>query len=83
MKLSNFIDGLNILRPYYNDGNDYNIGCEHDKFYAYKTDIPLPPPIFKKMYDLGWFQPERGNSLKYDPGYDSEYDSNDGWSVFT
>ena len=78
MRLSEFIDGLNTLRPYYTDGDDFHIGAEHDQFYAYKTDKPLTPEDQKRMVALGWFQPEGGMSDDCD-----EYDPDNGWSAFT
>ena len=78
MRLSAFIDGLNILRPYYNNPNGYHIEAEHDRFYCYETDKPLTPEDVKKMRDLGWFQPEDG--IDPDGG---EYNPEDGWSAFT
>jgi len=75
MKLSNFIEGLKTLQPYYNGGDGYHIGAEHDQFYAYQTDKPLTPEDAQKMRDLGWFQPEQKDKEKYDP--------ENGWSAFT
>jgi hypothetical protein len=74
MRLSNFIDGLNILRSYYDDQNGFHIGAEHDQFYAYATDKPLTPEDVQRMRDLDWFQPELG---------DAPYDAGEGWSAFT
>lgn len=74
MKLSNFIEGLKILQPYYLGGDGFHIGAEHDQFYCYQTDSPLTPEDVQKMRDLGWFQPETG---------DDEYDPQEGWSAFT
>lgn len=78
MKLSNFIEGLKTLQPYYNGGDGYHIGAEHDKFYAYQTDIPMGRDDVTKMVELGWFQPEGG--ISSDGG---EYDAENGWSAFT
>ena len=75
MKLSNFIEGLKTLQPYYKGGDGYHIGAEHDQFYAYQTDFPLTADDVQKMRDLGWFQPEQD--------IDAEYDPEDGWSAFT
>lgn len=72
MKLSNFIAGLNILKPYY-DG-EYVIGAEHDQFFAYATDRPLTPQDVQRMQDLDWFQPETNA--------DEDYNPDDGWSAF-
>jgi hypothetical protein len=75
MKLSNFLDGLNTLRPYYNNPDGYHIGAEHDQFYAYATDKPLMPEDVQKMRDLGWFQPDMADDAPYGP--------EEGWSAFT
>lgn len=78
MKLSNFIEGLKTLQPYYKDGDGCHIHAEHDQFYAYAPERPLTPEDVQKMIDLGWFQPEDG--LDSDGG---EYDPENGWSAFT
>jgi len=75
MKLSNFIEGLKTLQPYYKDGDGYHIGAEHDQFYTYQTERPLTPEDVQKMRDLGWFQPDREDGAEYSP--------EDGWSAFT
>jgi hypothetical protein len=75
MKLSKFIEGLKILQPYYEGGDGYHIGAEHDQFYAYKTDKPLTPEDVQKMRDLDWFQPDQDDGAEYDP--------DEGWSAFT
>lgn len=75
MKLSEFLEGLKTLQPYYKDGDGYHIGAEHDQFYAYATERPLTPEDVQKMRDLGWFQPEAADDDPYDP--------EDGWSAFT
>lgn len=78
MKLSNFIEGLKTLQPYYKDGDGYHIGAEHDQFYTYQTDKPLTPEHQQRMCALGWFQPEGG--MSEDGG---EYDPEVGWSAYT
>lgn len=75
MKLSDFIDGLKTLQPYYDGGDGYHIGAEHDQFYAYKTDKPLTLEDVQKMRELGWFQPNQG--------YGAEYNTEASWSAFT
>ena len=75
MKLSNFIEGLKTLQPYYKDGDGYHIGAEHDQFYAHETERPLTPEDVQRMRDLGWFQPEHAD--------DAAYDAEEGWSAFT
>ena len=80
MKLSNFISGLNILRPHFKDGDGYHLGSEHDQFYVYKTDTPLDSGEVGMLHDLGWFQPEVGEDDNGDRG---PYDPEEGWSAFT
>jgi hypothetical protein len=75
MKLSNFLEGLLTLKPYYDGEDGYHIGAEHDQFYAYATDRPLSAEDIAKMRELGWFQPEAGDGDPYEP--------EDGWSAFT
>jgi hypothetical protein len=75
MKLSDFIEGLKTLQPYYDGGDGYHIGAGHDQFYAYRTDKPLSPEDVEKMKFLGWFQPDMKGG--------SEYDHEEGWSAFT
>jgi len=75
MKLSNFIEGLKTLQPYYAGGDGYHIGSEHDQFYAYPTNRPLTTEDVQKMRDLGWFQPEVTDKTLYHP--------QEGWSAFT
>ena len=75
MNLKDFMDGLQTLLPNYDDQEGCHIGAEHDQFYAYRTDKPLPAEDVQKMRDLGWFQPELDD--------DAEYDPENGWSCFT
>jgi hypothetical protein len=80
MQLDKFIEGLMILQTYYDDPEGYHIGAGHDQFYAYATDKPLPEIQVKRMFELGWFQPE------VETDEDAEvknYDPNEGWSAFT
>ncbi len=78
MQLNNLIEGLTILRPYYDDPNGHHIGAERDQFFAYATDRPLlPKPDFEKMLGLGWFQTTVGGEP------DVTYESATGWSCFT
>lgn len=79
MKLGEFMDGLAILRPYYNGGDGHHISAEHDVFYAYATDKPVSPDDVSKLFALGWFQkgvkqPREGNA---------QYDPDEGWAAYT
>lgn len=75
MKLNNFIEGLQILQPYYDKPDGYHIGAEHDEFYAYATDKPLTPEHVAKLRELGWFQAEVEDGAPYDPA--------ESWSAYT
>lgn len=72
MKLSNFIEGLAILRSHYEGGDGYCIGAEHDEFYAYQTKTPLTTDEVAKMHKLGWFQENVA---------EGEYDKEEGWTA--
>ena len=82
MRLSNLVEVLNILLPYYDNPDGYHVGAEHDQFYAYATDKPLPETAVERMVELGWFQPdvdvEDGEDFKA-----ANYDSEEGWSAYT
>lgn len=81
MILSKLIEGLQTLKPYYEGGDGYQTGAEHDEIFAYATDRPLSPEDVQKMQDLGWDQPE-----VEDPEIEGErapYDPEDGWRAFT
>jgi len=82
MKMKNFVDGLNILRPYFDDPDGYHIGSEHDQFYVYQTNHPLTPEDVAKMRALGWFQPDA--RIPDEPeGAEAPYNPEDGWSAYT
>jgi hypothetical protein len=74
MKIQAFIEGLNILSGYFDGGDGYHIGAEHDQFYVYATHKPLTDEDVAKMRELGWFQPDLGDDAPYSP--------EDGWSAF-
>jgi hypothetical protein len=80
MKLSNFMQGLEILRAFYNDPNGYHIGAEHDIFYAYATDKPLTTEALEQLVALGWFQENRSSDGEFRV---SDYAPDEAWSAFT
>jgi hypothetical protein len=71
MKIDNFIEGLQILRPYYT--SSYVLGTEHDVFFAYVTEERLPEAATNRLFELGWFQPDVG---------DGPYDPEQGWAAY-
>lgn len=76
MKLKEFIEGLQILQPHYEEGDGYHIGAEHDQFYAYATKTPLTDAEVSRMRELGWFQEDSDDE-------NPAYDPTEGWSCFT
>lgn len=81
MKLNDIIEGLIILRPYYESGgNGYYNGAEHDQFFSHATDRPLSVEDVEQMHYLGWFQPEVDDD---GDGSSGPYDPEEGWSFFT
>lgn len=81
MRLSNLIEGLKILQPYYNNPDGYHVGAEHDQFYAYATDRPLPETAVDRMVDLGWFQPDAEVGNDEDFGIE-HYSVSEAWSAY-
>jgi len=72
MRLNQFIQGLKILLPHYNQPDGYHLGADHDVIYLYATDTPLSPEEFEKMNELGFFQ-----DISQD-----EYDPNESWMAY-
>ena len=79
MNLKNFVDGINILRPYYDKQDGYHLGAEHDEVYLYATDKPVSEEDLKKLLSLGWFQSE-GGAHEETP---QDYNPSSGWMAFT
>ena len=80
MKFDNILLGLGILRGYYDDPNGYHTGAEHGQIYAYATDKEMGLMDVRRMFELGWFQPEEpGNNEKVPPKYNPQ----NRWSAFT
>ena len=82
MRLNELIEGLQILEPFYDDPKGFHVGAEHDQFYAYATDKPLPEALVKRMVELDWFQPDveiaDGEDFKVE-----NYAADEGWSAYT
>lgn len=81
MKTTNIIDGLNILRAYYDEKNLYTMGAEHDVVYAYATNKPLIKADVEKMVDLGWAQhdADTGDDEDFEAKH---YDPEEGWAAY-
>jgi hypothetical protein len=78
MKLSELLQGIQILSTYYDDPDGYHVGAEHDVLYLYATDRPLSAEHVARMLALGWFQ-ESGATDDEPEAYDAE----EGWQSFT
>lgn len=76
MKMSEVIQGLQILQKYF-DENSYNVMAEHDQIYVARTDKPLNSEDLIRVFELGWIQEdveEDENGNLYDPEL--------GWTAF-
>lgn len=71
MSLKNFVEGVETLKPYYDNPDGYHLGAYHDAIYLYATDKPLPAEGVAKMIELGFFQ-EGGAGTEDDAEYDAE-----------
>ncbi len=78
MMTKDFVEGLNLIRPHYDNQDGYNLSAEHDIIYVYATDRPLPPESVKRLFDLNWFQPDVEN----EDNDIAKYDFKEGWAVF-
>ena len=76
MLLSDMIEGLKTLQPYYCGCDGHHISAEHDQIYVTPTDRPLTPDDVQKLYGLGWFQPGHVDVV-------DSYDPTVPWSAFT
>jgi hypothetical protein len=77
MKLSNFVEGLQILSRYAGD-DTYPLGAEHDIFYFYASGRPMKEEDVKKMVELDWFQ-EAYEGDEFKP---EDYDSEESWCAW-
>ncbi len=77
MKTKDFLSGLTILMPYYDQPDGYHLGADHDVIYVYATEKPVSPEDVAKLVELGFHQPGGANS---DGG---EYSPHESWEAFT
>jgi hypothetical protein len=83
VKLSELIDGLNILVKYFDDPDSYNVGAEHDVIYVYPTDRPVDKEDVKALIELGWFQEDveiDDDDADFSPEH---YSPEETWSHYT
>ena len=72
MRLSKFIQGLQILQQYYKNADGYHLSAERKEIKLYATDTPLPDEDVKKLRELGWFQPNDEEDADHHYSYDPE-----------
>ena len=77
MNLADFMVGLEILKPYYDDLVGCQLGAEHDQIYLYPTDRSLSEEDQLSLLELGFFQPDSD-----DDSDDGAYVPTEGWSCF-
>jgi hypothetical protein len=81
MTIKDFLEGLSILRPYYENPDGYHLGAEHDVIYIYATDFPLEAEHVKQLCDLGFCQEdaEVPDDKDFGPEY---YNPEEGWAAY-
>ena len=77
MKIDDIMEGLSIVRKYYNE-NCFHVGAEHDEIFAYPTDRSLSPEDVARMFDLGWIQVD----VETDDDGNAAYDPECGWVAY-
>ena len=81
MRTKDIIKGLQILMPYYDKPDGYNIGANHDVIYAYATNNPISKKDLAKMIELGWHQEHDGRD--YDNAFcPSDYIADESWHCY-
>ena len=75
MRLSKFIQGLQILQQYYKNADGYPLMANRNEIKLSATDTPLPDEDVKILRELGWFQLCEWNGDGQQPSYDPE----EGW----
>lgn len=80
MGLKNLLDGIEILRKYYNNPDGYNMAAEHDIFYMYSTDRPIINDDLMTLISLDWIQEE---NVDENGDFTIEnYSSDEGWAFY-
>ena len=77
--LRDVMEGMAILRPYYDDQDADHLGAEHDEIFMWATDRPVSPEDVLRLRELGWRQPDVEDDDEGEPG---EYDPEESWAVF-
>jgi len=72
MRLSSFVEGVEILSKYYKSLDGHHIGVGHDVIYLYPTDKPVEEKDCLRIWELGFFQ----------EGFDELYDPQESWQCY-
>jgi hypothetical protein len=84
MKLSNFINGLEIAKKYYRGHDGYHVGADHDVVYLYATHTGMNSQDIQAMIDNGWFQSCEDTGLDGGEEFTAgHYVSNASWRAYT
>lgn len=78
MNIKNIIDGIAILRTYFENPDGYHLGAEHDEIFIFKTDHPMSPEDVARVRELGWFQTEAED----DEEDGAEYSAEEAWCAY-
>ena len=81
VKISELIGGLQVLQPYYDGGDGYHVGAEHDVVYAYPTALPLSDVEVAKMLEFHWHQEDRPDMNARDMEI-RDYNPHSTWTAF-
>lgn len=82
MTTKEVIEGLEILRPYYDKPDGHNIGADHDVIYAYATQRPLSDADVERMIALGWHQEHDGRGDYEEDMTLKDYRMEESWNAF-
>jgi len=59
MKLSNFIEGLQIIRNH--EKHEFCLRAERDQIWVSQTELPLTAEESSRLEELGWFKDDRAD----------------------
>jgi hypothetical protein len=72
MMLKNLVEGIEIMRKYYDDPDEHHHTCEHDEFIMFPTDNRISEEDYEVLVALDWYQPEVANDDHEYNFYDQE-----------
>jgi hypothetical protein len=81
MRLNKLLEGIQILQPYYKNPDGFECGADHDVFYMFSTDQPLPAQAVARLIALGWVQDAVRPADEHGDFIVTDYDPNESWSA--